>query len=110
MPAGRLPARITGFVHTPGLGFPSSRQVSDIRRKEVVIENDIAWRVNAAVDFLFGKPLSFVSKSPESQKRAEIDMLLKALFEANGGIGFFQAAKIPVWFLRQQGKEKQIFC
>ena len=81
-----LPSRITGFVHTPGSGFLSGRQLSDIRRKEVVIENDIAWRINAAVDFLFGKPLSFVSKTPESQKRAEIEMLLKALFEANGGI------------------------
>ncbi|MHC4214989.1 MAG: hypothetical protein ACYSWP_16645, partial [Planctomycetota bacterium] len=85
-----LPARITGFVHSPGSGFGSIREVSDIRRKEVVIENDIGWRINAAVDFLFGKPLSFVSKSPDSQKRAEIDMLLKVLFEANGGIVFFQ--------------------
>lgn len=85
-----LPSRITGFVHSHGSDFLSFRQVSDIRRKEVVIENDIAWRINASVDFLFGKPFSFVSKSPESQKRAEIDMLLKALFEANGSIGFFQ--------------------
>jgi hypothetical protein len=42
------------------------------------------------VDFLFGKPISFVSKSPDSQKRAEIESILKAVFAANGGIGFFQ--------------------
>ncbi len=58
--------------------------------KEVVIENDIAWRINAAVDFLFGKPISFVSRASESRKRAEIEWILKALFSANGAIGFFQ--------------------
>ena len=41
-------------------------------------------------DFLFGKPISFVSKSPDSQKRAEIESILKAVFEANGAIVFFQ--------------------
>jgi hypothetical protein len=56
----------------------------------VVIENDISWRINAAVDFLFGKPISFVSRAPDSQKRAEIESILKAVFEANGAIGFFQ--------------------
>jgi hypothetical protein len=56
----------------------------------VVIENDIAWRINAAVDFLFGKPISFVSKSSDSDKRREIESILTAVFSANGGIGFFQ--------------------
>jgi hypothetical protein len=64
--------------------------LKDIQRKEVVIENDIGWRINAAVDFLFGKPISFVSRAPDSQKRAEIERILKALFSANGEIGFFQ--------------------
>ena len=85
-----LPSRITGLVHSANTGVFGSRCVADVQRKEVVIENDIAWRINAAVDFLFGKPISFVSKSPDSQKRAEIESILKAVFEANGGIGFFQ--------------------
>jgi len=85
-----LPARITGLVHSAAAGVLGARAVKDIQRKEVVIENDIAWRINAAVDFLFGKPISFVSKSPDSQKRAEIEAILKAVFAANGGIGFFQ--------------------
>jgi hypothetical protein len=42
------------------------------------------------VDFLFGKPISFVSRAPDSRKRAEIESILKAVFEANGAIGFFQ--------------------
>jgi len=85
-----LPSRITGLMRLPETGIFGGRAVKDIQRKEVVIENDIAWRVNAAVDFLFGKPVSFVSRSPDGQKRSEIGLLLKALFGANGGIGFFQ--------------------
>ena len=85
-----LPTRITGLAHSASAGIFGSRAVKDIQRKEVVIENDIAWRINAAVDFLFGKPISFVSKSPDSQKRSEIESILKAVFAANGGIGFFQ--------------------
>jgi len=78
-----LPARITGLVHAANTGVFGARSVRDVQRKEVVIENDIAWRINAAVDFLFGKPVGFVSKAPNSQKRAEIGSILKAVFEAN---------------------------
>jgi len=85
-----LPSRITGLIHSGNTDVFNAQAVKDIQRKEVVIENDIAWRINAAVDFLFGKPISFVSKSPNSQKRAEIESILKAVFAANGGIGFFQ--------------------
>ena len=82
-----LPARITGIVHT---GMYGGKAVSDIQRKEVVIENDISWRINAMVDFLFGKGVRLVSKSPDSQKRTEIESILKAVFSANGAISFFQ--------------------
>ena len=85
-----LPARITGLVRCAEAGMFGGRPVGDIRRKEVVIENDIAWRVNAAVDFLFGKPISVVSRSPDGVKRAEIEGIIKAVFSANGGIGFLQ--------------------
>ncbi len=85
-----LPARITGYVHSGRSGLPGTRVLRDIQRKEVVIENDIAWRINAAVDFLFGKSISFTSKSPDDLKRAEIESIIKALFSANGAIGFLQ--------------------
>jgi len=85
-----LPARITGLVHSANTGLLGAKPVRDVQRKEVVIENDIAWRINAGVDFLFGKPVSLVSRSPGSQKRAEIESILKAVFAANGGIRFFQ--------------------
>jgi hypothetical protein len=79
-----LPARITGATR---MGLTST---GDIQRKEVVIENDIAWRVNAMVDFLFGKPVAIASKAADWQKRREIEAILGAVFEANGGVGFFQ--------------------
>ena len=85
-----LPARITGLVRLAQSGTFDSRVVGDIQRKEVVIENDIAWRVNAAADFLFGKPVSIVSKAPNARRRSEIEAILKAVFAANGGLGFFQ--------------------
>jgi hypothetical protein len=85
-----LPPRITGVVHSCNSGIFGGRSIKDVQRKEVVIENDIAWRINAAVDFLFGKPISVVSRAPDGQKRAEIESILKAVFEANGAIGFFQ--------------------
>jgi len=85
-----LPARITGLVHSPHGGVFGSQPVRDIQRKEVVIENDIAWRVNAAADFLFGKPVTLTSRAPDGRKRKDIEAILKALFAANGGPGFFQ--------------------
>ena len=85
-----LPARITGLAHSAHTGVFGARPVSQVQRKEVVIENDIAWRANATVDFLFGKPITFVSKSPDEPKRAEIECVLKAVLAANGGIGFLQ--------------------
>ncbi len=85
-----LPSRITGLTHSSATGTFDSRIARDIQRKEVVVENDIAWRVNAAADFLFGKPISIVSKAPDGRKRREIEEILKVVFAANGGLGFFQ--------------------
>lgn len=85
-----MPSRLTGLVHSPQTGVFGSQAVRDIQRKEVVIENDIAWRVNALADFLFGKPISLISKAADGQKRNEIEAMIKAVFAANGGLGFFQ--------------------
>jgi hypothetical protein len=85
-----LPARITGVARCAEAGVFGGRPVGDIRRKEVVIENDIAWRVNASVDFLFGKPISIVSRAPGGETKTEIEGILNKVFSANGGVGFFQ--------------------
>jgi hypothetical protein len=56
----------------------------------VVIENDIAWRVQAMVDFMFGKPLALVSTAAEEGKRRTIERVLDHVWESSGGIGLLQ--------------------
>ena len=85
-----LPVRITGRRYGSTREAAFGKKVGDIHRKEVVIENDIAWRISAMVDFLFGKGVSFVSRASEASRRQEIEDILKAVFGANGGAGFFQ--------------------
>jgi hypothetical protein len=85
-----LPARITGIKRTQTSGLLGGRAVADIERKEVVVENDIGWRINAMVDFLFGKGVDIVSKAEDKSRRIEIDKILKQIFSANGGVRFFQ--------------------
>jgi hypothetical protein len=75
-----LPPRITGRAR-PGLDGPTT----DIRRKEVVIENDIAWRIQAAVDFLFGKPLTVRSLASSPAQAALVEAFVQALLERAGG-------------------------
>ena len=82
-----LPARITG-VNRFGIG---AEHVTNLARKEVVIENDIAWRIHTMVDFLFGKPVSIRSLAREPATAEIIDSVIKSLFEANGGQTFFQS-------------------
>ncbi len=85
-----LPARITGLMRSQQAGTFGGQRMADIQRKEVVIENDITWRVNALVDFLFGKNIGFVSKAPDPTRGREIESIIKAVFSANGSLGFFQ--------------------
>ncbi len=82
-----LPARITGFRQGPD-GLRS--ELENCRRKEIVIENDIAWRINAMVDFLFGKGITLCSKAPDARRRRDIDAIIEAVIAGSGGAGFFQ--------------------
>ncbi len=85
-----LPARITGSIPCGSFEQVGLRRALQIQRKEVVIENDIAWRINAMVDFLFGKGVRVVSSSPEPSKRRSIERILTAVISSTGGAGFFQ--------------------
>ncbi len=58
--------------------------------REVVIENDIAWRVEALVDFVFGKPARILSTTGDETRRAEIEAILDSAWEASGGAALFQ--------------------
>lgn len=85
-----------GYVQAQEAGLPpriTGRSVGeggDIQRKEVVIENDIGWRINAMVDFLFGRPIAVKSKAAAADRRRAIEAILKAVFDGSGGAVFFQ--------------------
>ena len=80
-----LPARITGLQRSVG-----SEHLTDLRRKEVVIENDIRWRIQTMVDFLFGSDVTIRSLAGDSEKARQIEAVVKALIDANGGVCFLQ--------------------
>jgi hypothetical protein len=84
-----LPSRITGF-RAGGAAGSGPELVDGVARKEVVVENDIAWRIDTLVDYLFGKPLVIESGAPDAQRRETISRLLRLLIAHNGGIQFFQ--------------------
>src|SRR2546429_196434 len=65
-------------------------QVDGVARKEVVIENDIGWRIETMVDYLFGKPLVISSAAPDEKRREIIGALARAIVARNGGILFLQ--------------------
>src|SRR2546421_82382 len=94
-----LPSRITG-VRVTGYGgffdtfaassasgstsgFFAAQTVAGVARKEVVIENDIAWRVDTLVDYLFGKPLVITSAACDPNRRAELEQLLRLIIANN---------------------------
>ena len=82
-----LPPRITGRVAGDR---PFDDRPAGISRKEISVENDIGWRVDAGVDFLFGRPLVLDSAAPDDGRAAEIGGLLRGVLAANGGLGFLQ--------------------
>lgn len=86
-----LPARLRGVAgSTSGLGWGGGGGLVDDRlrgEKEVVIENDIAWRVHSMIDFLFARPIRFVSTARDEQTRAAVERALDAIWETSGGIG-----------------------
>ncbi|CAG0953046.1 hypothetical protein PHYC_00305 [Phycisphaerales bacterium] len=59
-------------------------------RAERVVENDIAWRIQAMVDFLLGKPVGFVSTARDPSLRDIIDRVLDHVWERSGGIALLQ--------------------
>jgi hypothetical protein len=81
-----LPSRFTGGSGGGDMGADGVMTL----RKEVVIENDIAWRVDTMVDYLFGKPMVIASAAPDAGRREVIGALLRGVLARNGGILFLQ--------------------
>ena len=82
-----LPPRITGFFAGEDTTQSSP---SDQTRKDVAIENDIGWRIDTIVDFLFGRPVLIDSLAPSPERAAMLSALLRAIIATNGGLAFFQ--------------------
>lgn len=80
-----LPHRLT---HAPGEHVRTAHVGGG--RREVVIENDIAWRIHTLVDFMFAKPVRIQSLAADPQKAAAIELALNTVIDASGGPCFYQ--------------------
>ena len=69
-----LPPRITG----------SGIAGVNAHRKEVVIENDIAWRINTMTDYLFGRGITLRSRASDPARAQAIESILTAILAGNG--------------------------
>lgn len=83
-----LPARITGRTHLGygGAGVPQPA----FQRKEVVIENDIGWRIATGVHFLAGQPVGMESLAEQPDQARRIEAILRAVWETSGGQSLLQ--------------------
>jgi hypothetical protein len=54
-------------------------------RREVVIENDIAWRIGAMVDFLVSGPVAITSQARDAGLAREIELALAQVWGPDGG-------------------------
>lgn len=81
-----LPSRLAGAWQTRGA---AARIVdrADWSRKEIVIENDIAWRINTMVDFMFGRPVRISSTARDPATARAVELALGAVWEFSGGVG-----------------------
>ncbi len=83
-----LPVRLRGDSGRAG------RFRDDRLDREIVIENDIAWRVQTLVDFMFPAAPTIVSRAPDRGRRAVIEDVLSAVFRANGDVRLWQDAAL----------------
>lgn len=62
--------------------------------REIVIENDIAWRIHTMVDFVAGKPMAIQSLAAVDSVRRQVDGFLTEVFEHSGGMAMVQDAAL----------------
>ena len=75
-----LPPRLAGNARDVNLDDRAAG------RREIVIENDIAWRIHTMVDFMFGHPMTIVSTARDPELRRRIERAVDSVWEASGGI------------------------
>ncbi|MEM6551709.1 MAG: phage portal protein [Planctomycetota bacterium] len=69
---------------------PPSPTADPTATRETVIENDIAWRIHALVDFMVGQPVRIRSQAQDRGLAQDIDAYLNDVFTEAGGPLFFQ--------------------
>ena len=78
-------------VGLPGRIVGSGGRSGDERgRREVVIENDIGWRIGAMVDFMFGSPIRIESLAEDETTKERVEQVLERIWESSGGIALLQ--------------------
>ncbi len=71
-------------------GLPDRLRTANSARREIVIENDIAWRIHTLVDFMVGKPVVLQSCAPQRDRATLIENFLRSVLDHNGGTGLLQ--------------------
>lgn len=82
-----LPPRLTGYASGEE---PFQETPIETARKEVVVENDIGWRIDTNVDFLFGRSIVLDSAAPDELRAKLIGELMRQVIAHHGGLAFLQ--------------------
>ena len=80
-----LPSRLT---QPPAFGEDAANH------REIVVDNEIAWRIGVLVDFMFGRSVTIQSQADDPQIAALIERVLSHIIDCNGGVSFFQDAAL----------------
>lgn len=91
-PAGRWYALPQESALPPRFGTRGGGMLPDDRtpRRDIVIENDIAWRIHTMVDFMFGKTVGVASLAKDPETRDAAARAVERVIERSGGMALLQ--------------------
>lgn len=58
--------------------------------RELVIENDITWRLGVMIDFLMGQPIKLAVQAASQARSEELEAVLSEVLESSGGLPMLQ--------------------
>lgn len=73
----------------PSAGLPARLRTGAFA-ESAVLENDIAWRIDAMVDFVFGQEVKIQSTAEDPEIRRRVEAALDAAWEESGGLSLMQ--------------------
>lgn len=85
------PAQVAGLPQRIRQG---NDEASGTAAREIVIENDIAWRIHTLVDFMFPSSPRLRSSAADPHTRRTIELVLESIIDANGGDGLWHSAAL----------------